>query len=1329
MAYDVFLSHGSPDKPWVRQLHTRLEAAGMKVYLDEVAIEAGDNWVRHLSDGIGQTSTFVIVVSQGTAERPWVTHEWTSFMATHGPKTTMIPVKLDHVDLPPFLKPFQVIDAIDRNVDAVAARLARAVGKGNGRGLGPDDASSYSGEHLIFTVASVDNSDQLTVTSTDGTQRTVTAPWESNAFGIALMDFEQLTRASALDDVTRARLVHAAQTIGTALFDVLFSDDTLRTTFARATAPGPRAVLTVQSDDDMLLSLPWELLYHESRFLVRDGLLDVVRSTTGQVQFATQLTPPSEPFTVVTHIAAPEGSALSYEEESYRITHALTDHCPQTATELGTLDDLVDTVTRTKPRGIHFSGHGNPGGLVFEDDEGFEDWVTIERVVTALRQRSNGGLPPFFFLASCHGNTPARPAEGKSGSASSAARLHREGVTEVVGYYGPIVDELSTRAEEAFYAAIAAGESTRLAVTRARAALQRAFDGDPAHRPASPEDLAPVRSGHAIVADTAHVAPFAWAQLVFYHRGPEHPLGTPASPQKLRQREASLQRTYRNVAGRAFLASGFIGRRRELHQLRRRRKRGDRIFILQGLGGLGKTTLAGHLLPTLADAQHTVCIWCRRSEGESDQAESLVGQLLSYARARFGSGFEEIVTYVDRASGDDAAQRFAVFLQAILDQENIPLVIYFDNMESLLRGPDIVPLDTAPAPEAFGAWRSDTLQRLWREVVELTSAVEHLYVVGSCRYQNDDLMAGLLAVSPLAEVDLFRLMAWFPALRRLSTRTRGELATRLSGHPRAVEFLDALIGTSIRAWEDSNGEWTPPASRDEEIGRREWDQLVEPVLPTVGERIWSDLLLAVLWHRFLNERARRMLFRMTLLRRPWDDELLPYLADPEDDADAALRVAHMLQATSLLEHSDLTVTSRDGRSSRRPYHSLHAATSAFVKKYFNDSDSVTVPTHHRIGTHLEERARQSGDLPLFLEAGYHLFQAGEYDRAFELLNPALLYMQRRGRVRESQQILMPFLNEPVQRQLAPRVVGQLLSTVGRAFGALGESRRAIEYHQQALEISRQIGDRRAEEQHLGNLGSAHGELGEAVRAIEYLEQVLTIAREFGDRLSEGKVLANLGTAYIAIGETRRGLDQQEQALVIFQEAGDRHIEGQILCNVGNAYSELGEPRRAVECHEQALALARQLGDRHMEGKILGNLGKTYGDLGEPKRAIDLFQRRLVIARELGDRRGESIVLGNLGSVYADMGEGRRAIELYEQGFAIAREIGDRRAEGGALGNLGAAYARLGEFDRALDYYDEALVIARAISDSRLISFCENGLKLCAGAASQSRQPQEPEQTD
>jgi len=278
--------------------------------------------------------------------------------------------------------------------------------------------------------------------------------------------------------------------------------------------------------------------------------------------------------------------------------------------------------------------------------------------------------------------------------------------------------------------------------------------------------------------------------------------------------------------------------------------------------------------------------------------------------------------------------------------------------------------------------------------------------------------------------------------------------------------------------------------------------------------------------------------------------------------------------------------------------------------------------------------------------------------------------------------------------------GVHLGNLGLAYHSLGETRRAIEYHEQALEIARAIGDRRNEGAWLGNLGNAYRDLGEVRRAIEYYEQALSVAREIGDREGEGNRLGNLGNAYADLGEVRRAIEYYEQALIIAREIGDRRGEGAALGNLGLAYADLGEARRAIEYYEQALAIAREIGDRHNEGAWLANLGNAYAALGEVRRAIEYYEQALAISREIGDRRGEGNDLGNLGLAYANLGEVRRAIEYYEQALAIAREIGDRRMEGNALGNLGNAYADLGEVRRAIEYYEQALAISREIGDRR-----------------------------
>ena len=43
--YDLFLSHGTPDKAWVRALHQALEAEGLRAFLDEMELKPGGNWV------------------------------------------------------------------------------------------------------------------------------------------------------------------------------------------------------------------------------------------------------------------------------------------------------------------------------------------------------------------------------------------------------------------------------------------------------------------------------------------------------------------------------------------------------------------------------------------------------------------------------------------------------------------------------------------------------------------------------------------------------------------------------------------------------------------------------------------------------------------------------------------------------------------------------------------------------------------------------------------------------------------------------------------------------------------------------------------------------------------------------------------------------------------------------------------------------------------------------------------------------------------------------------------------------------------------------------
>ena len=150
--FDLFLSHGTPDKPWVRSLADELEQLGLRVFLDERELKAGQNWVVELSEALAGSRYLVLVLSATSVDRGWVIAEWTGYMAEHGPLGRLLPVTIDSVEIPTILKAKQAVDGIDRDAGRVADELFKVVGDPSK--LSADDARRLVlGRDLVFTLS------------------------------------------------------------------------------------------------------------------------------------------------------------------------------------------------------------------------------------------------------------------------------------------------------------------------------------------------------------------------------------------------------------------------------------------------------------------------------------------------------------------------------------------------------------------------------------------------------------------------------------------------------------------------------------------------------------------------------------------------------------------------------------------------------------------------------------------------------------------------------------------------------------------------------------------------------------------------------------------------------------------------------------------------------------------------------------------------------------------------------------------------------------------------------------------------------------------------
>src|SRR5215472_6297512 len=102
--FDVFVSHGSEDKPWVRTLAENLERLGLRVWLDEWQMVPGDVLVHGLDEGILRSRSGVLVCSPEAMVKPWVRAEYAAMMtrAVQG-RQRLVPVLYREVELPPLL--------------------------------------------------------------------------------------------------------------------------------------------------------------------------------------------------------------------------------------------------------------------------------------------------------------------------------------------------------------------------------------------------------------------------------------------------------------------------------------------------------------------------------------------------------------------------------------------------------------------------------------------------------------------------------------------------------------------------------------------------------------------------------------------------------------------------------------------------------------------------------------------------------------------------------------------------------------------------------------------------------------------------------------------------------------------------------------------------------------------------------------------------------------------------------------------------------------------------------------------------------------------------
>ena len=740
------------------------------------------------------------------------------------------------------------------------------------------------------------------------------------------------------------------------------------------------------------------------------------------------------------------------------------------------------------------------------------------------------------------------------------------------------------------------------------------------HEPASEEMHRLVMGWLASDQALAHYEVYRRARAVSLGAAPSEAMAALAE----RLRHGAAERLAREAPARLTAATSFIGRADELAELRALlNDPACRLLTIHGMGGVGKTRLAGALAEmetaTFTDGVHVVAL-------ESVASPALFAQTLARACGLQPAG---------SASPLDLAASFLAERSAL---------ILIDNLEHLL--------DAADDPDSLPAQVAKLLRATGGRVKVLATSREPLRLQEEWLYE----LSGLARPREDANGDA----QGYPAVQFFAQRARQayvgfSLGAELPNVLRICALLEGLpLGLELAA------SWvrTVPCA---EIAAGLDAQAKELRSRHVNRAARHDSLAAVVacsWDRLPLEQ-REALSGLAALRGTFSREAAEFVAH------AGLRTLSALTEKSLLqraaggrwhlhevvrqyawEHPDAAQRARASRQAaackRRDTFFLDFLRSARARL---DGE-----------TEAEGLAAIEAEGANIREAWQSCARAGALD-ALDAAAPVWFeFLEARSFIAEGIAAANRWLE-------AARAANQPLSTA-RALTRLGlfqrfaaQTTNARASLEEAIALLEPLGA--AADLAQARVARAftlflQGELDAAEREADV---VLVLAESAGEPAIVAGACRVKGLALMQSGRREQGRDLQRRALDVAMKIGKPSLQASAHNNLALSENHLGNFRAAEAGYQAAMAIWRELHMTVNVGRAMHNLGVVSRRMGDLASALDRYRAALEMLVKAGERNLIALNMMSTGDVLVRLGRPEEARGPTTQALRMAERDG------------------------------------------------------------------------
>ena len=273
-----------------------------------------------------------------------------------------------------------------------------------------------------------------------------------------------------------------------------------------------------------------------------------------------------------------------------------------------------------------------------------------------------------------------------------------------------------------------------------------------------------------------------------------------------------------------------------------------------------------------------------------------------------------------------------------------------------------------------------------------------------------------------------------------------------------------------------------------------------------------------------------------------------------------------------------------------------------------------------------------------------------------------------------------------------------LHDLGNLSAKLGQPDTALDQFQKAKGLAQASGDRLGQADSLALISVVLRNQSRAENALEFLREALRIHRELGNKPGEAEMLALLSTVYRNLNQTDLAHEHIRQALAIWDGLGHRANQAEARIGIATVYDQQGRFEEALASAQDALRMSEETGDRSLVTDSLTRLGNICLKCHQPEKALTHYKRRLSIEEETGNRRGQASALRDIGWLHFKQGRDDEALTAFRRALDTCVETGNQGATADTLELVSLVHGRLGQPEQQIACLQQALQIWQTLNN-------------------------------